>query len=450
MPRPIIQRAATSDDLNFEIDPKALQEIMSDALPQADEERNGRQTIAGNYSPPKPAMSARRSSLFGGAMRVKAANESTKRQPAMTPSRMMSKPRVISSATKTPRARTGQHTGISDSIHLNFDDCPDFLVAAAASTLPTNKTPSKHNIHTTANKTPGRQLQTKSFSERLDKENNSPNANMLAMKSSLSGVRSSPSPKVHSDTAITAINRAALLIDLDDLAPSPKKAEAKFFPIVPVEIPPVAKAATSIFDLPEFAVSKPAPVSQARKTEFSLFSPVRSSMTATTTTNTIKTSMTPKPRTQRVQEPIEQLVDDLDSTFIIEPTALQRASTAPLTSALDFQTPVTTNLTIELVSHSASTATVVKLSSAPPTPLSAPTVSRTKIIQSAPQVVQEDSETSEVVKKGEHFTDRLKAIAQERQALLRLISRLQEEEDQLIADYVSSFRVKSKENVSKE
>lgn len=446
VPKPVIQRANMNDDLNFEIDPKAMQEIMSDKLPQADDGKNSRQTIAGNYSPPKPPMSARRSSLFGGAMRVKAPGDGSKRQAAMTPSRMMAKPKIISSATKTPRARTGHHTGVSDSIHLNFDDCPDFLVAAAASGLAGAKTPSKLAPSAGASRTPGRQLHTKSFAERLDKENHSSLPNATNDHSSTSEPRCSFSPKIDATTA-TIIARTQLLIDLDDdIAPSPKKAEAKYFPIVHVDmpaLPPKTQSSnTSIFDLPEFNIPKPSTTTEVRKPDFSLFSPIR----PIATTYTIKTSMTPKPMAYERQE---KLVDDIDSTIVIEPTALQRASTAPAPSTFDLSSQLATSLTIELAQPSSST-TVVKVNSAPPTPLPTPTISKVKLLQTSTESVGEQEEVAESsnTSAAAAFTERLKAIAHERQTLLNMMARLQEEENLLIANFIASNSLKLKENDS--
>lgn len=564
LPKPVKTAPAVSEELNFEIDPKAMQELLSDLMPNAEEGKTGRNTmcvVSSQTNSPKPS-TTRRSSLFGGAMRVKApvADAGSKRAPVMmTPSRVMAKPKSIST-TKTPKGRMNAISHAPDSTVLNFNDCPDFLLAATqGGHAGAKQTPSKPVLAPTAAgtaKTPAK-LHTRDFIGRsTEKENSSSimNATTTPGKAALSkslsaGLPTTRTPQHQKQDTSTTTASTNLLIDLDDVpATSPAKT---YFPIMHVEMPPKPqqsedKLSTSIFGSTSTDTSSENSASESSKTEFSIFSPIRSQLTSTQSSGSItgvNGSLNPhvaalaecyintssaKPLSQsthivptapgsavkpptlfirasttmgrltvskvdskplpssgifnnanfdicnlpfpptpkqdsvstidRSASPISidiqgkegNTEDSEDATIVIDSSSLQRAITAPSLPLKDSTTVTTTNITIEVVSPRATTVTTTTISSAPPTPASsaakAPKV-RVASADTLPSIAQEDVRASEETTKSEKaknydiFGERLRSIATERQSLLNMLQRLQEEENKLIAEYFASIRV---------
>lgn len=161
LPKPVSLAPATVDD-GFEVDPNSMQHILfSELLPPQDDTKNTRLTIGSTTQSPSPktAPVARRASLFGGAMRVKAPIDASKKSSLQTPGRVLAKSRVpLSSSKQTPGSRSCAKSRLPDSISAEFNDCPDFLLAATQPRSTSNlQTPSK-GLASSGYKTPGKVL----------------------------------------------------------------------------------------------------------------------------------------------------------------------------------------------------------------------------------------------------------------------------------------------------
>lgn len=163
MPKPVSLAPQQVDDV-FEVDPNSIQNILfSELLPSQEDVKSNRATIcAGTQSPSnKPTSQTRRASLFGGAMRVKAPLDASKKSTLQTPGRVLAKARAPSSTSKqTPSSRTGAKSRLPDTVSAEYNECPDFLMATALKGVTVPQTPSKSLSQPSAYKTPGKYLPT--------------------------------------------------------------------------------------------------------------------------------------------------------------------------------------------------------------------------------------------------------------------------------------------------
>lgn len=149
--KPVVQSVSLIDDVPFEIDPTSMSSILSDSMPVQDS-KLARYTLAGGtapmQSPAKTGTSidpARRSSLYGGALRVKApVVDHSKKNPLRTPGRVIAKSRIPGSSNSTTPKRSSRTSYKADSastahkfnsrtiemLGKDFSQCPDFLMSA--------------------------------------------------------------------------------------------------------------------------------------------------------------------------------------------------------------------------------------------------------------------------------------------------------------------------------
>ena len=362
-------------------------------------------------------------------MRVKAPAETGgKRNTMMTPGRMMMKTRVPLSASKVPRMTHGS-SHMSDTTILNFSECPDFLKAASQSGLVGGgkhhvgapQTPGRSHSTVAHGRTPGKPLTMKQCIEKTEKENMSVgNSATITPKKPLAkicptfaaSVPKSLDPASETATTVSSVSNHKELVKL--------KAS--------VEIqPPAMEMALVVQHAPiNRAIQASTPSIFSSSDEIKPLLPASKALTAsgklviTKVQPTLDPSSLPFPPTPQSHLPASKLTKPIEEPIAHDDKSM---TAAPLGNAISSaSTPATAPLSLSSTPsllQATQDSIVINANSTKPVP------EKTVALESKTESGASSSE----------FGNRLRSIALERQALLKMLQRLQEEENKLIADY---------------
>jgi len=467
LPRPSPTPDLATEDVSFEIDHVSVQEILSDLMPPQEEAKTGRATLGGGVASPKAPVAVRRASLFGGAIRVKAPTETAKRTAMMTPGRMVAKARVPLSASKTPKVRSSGVSHLPDSTILDFAECPDFLLVATqaglvggkqlATVLPHLQTPSKTNSSSAYSRTPGKQLSMKQCLEKMEKENTravnittttpgktpgkplafrshpAPSAAPTSAIDSNTTLLENTASKAKPKSSVEIIKPPALVPVLSLLAPSSPVKEPTLAQIAPrlfaddhcKQLPPIERTSSAVGRLTITKVP-PAPLDPNSLP----FPP---------------SPQAPRPSQQArlVTEPHSDVEKPLPAVplQVASSTSTTQHASPPSNSSSSGQSLAVSSSSslLSSISSSSSPSSLFSSSILPSTHVS-PTVAPTNTTDVASHrdesALAQEADQKRKIENAQEFGNRLRSIAVERQALLKMLQRLQDEETKLISNYL--------------